>query len=32
MPEAGLIKPPRCMDTTAADFFVDTLDLALAQL
>ncbi|MFE7394036.1 aminotransferase [Streptomyces sp. NPDC057582] len=26
------IKPPLCIDTTAADFFVDTLDQALAQL
>jgi 4-aminobutyrate aminotransferase-like enzyme/Ser/Thr protein kinase RdoA (MazF antagonist) len=26
------IKPPLCIDTTAADFFVDTLDHALAQL
>ena len=26
------IKPPLCIDTTAADFFADMLDLALAQL
>ncbi|WP_327249019.1 aminotransferase [Streptomyces sp. NBC_01320] len=26
------IKPPLCIDTTAADFFVDTLDHALTQL
>ncbi|GLW74108.1 4-aminobutyrate aminotransferase [Kitasatospora phosalacinea] len=26
------IKPPLCLDTAAADFFADTLDLALAQL
>ncbi|WP_330279281.1 aminotransferase [Streptomyces sp. NBC_00056] len=26
------IKPPLCIDTTAADFFADTLDLALTQL
>lgn len=26
------IKPPLCIDTTAADFFVDMLDHALAQL
>ncbi|MFI9784201.1 aminotransferase [Kitasatospora sp. NPDC051984] len=26
------IKPPLCLDTAAADFFADTLDLALTQL
>ncbi|WP_327747655.1 aminotransferase [Streptomyces europaeiscabiei] len=26
------IKPPLCLDTTAADFFADMLDLALTQL
>ncbi|MEV7155404.1 aminotransferase [Streptomyces misionensis] len=26
------IKPPLCIDSTAADFFADTLDLALTQL
>ena len=26
------IKPPLCIDTTAADFFADMLDLALTQL
>lgn len=26
------IKPPLCIDTTAADFFADMLDLALSQL
>ncbi|MFJ5708307.1 aminotransferase class III-fold pyridoxal phosphate-dependent enzyme [Streptomyces sp. NPDC093105] len=26
------IKPPLCLDTAAADFFADMLDLALAQL
>ncbi|WP_338693478.1 aminotransferase [Streptomyces sp. Q6] len=26
------IKPPLCIDTVAADFFADTLDLALTQL
>ncbi|MFE2992308.1 aminotransferase [Streptomyces sp. NPDC059262] len=26
------IKPPLCIDTTAVDFFADTLDLALTQL
>ncbi|WP_369142021.1 aminotransferase [Streptomyces sp. R44] len=26
------IKPPLCIDTTAADFFADMLDVALAQL
>ncbi|MFI6875220.1 aminotransferase [Streptomyces sp. NPDC050400] len=26
------IKPPLCIDTAAADFFADTLDLALTQL